>query len=363
MGEWVDCKWGDVVTLQRGYDITKNEQVQTGSVPVVSSGGIASYHDKSMNDGPGVVIGRKGTLGRVHYIDGEFWPHDTTLWVKDFKGNHPRFVYYALKSLDPVNLNVGSASPTLNRNHVHPLPVRWPTTYSQQEAIAEVLGALDDKIAANYRVVSTCEALIAETWRTSWKTRQVPLSTLAKFVNGRAYTRGATGTGRVVVRIAEINSGIGGSTVYNDIEVPDENLARPGDLLFAWSGSLTVARWYRAEAIINQHIFKVVPVEGCPKWFVHQALLSKLLDFRATASDKATTMGHIQRHHLDESVPVPEGEEFARIGSYMESCWNLALAAETENLRLIRTRDELLPLLMSGKLTVKGAEERVSDVL
>jgi type I restriction enzyme S subunit len=117
VGEWTQSTWGDVTTLQCGFDITKDVQARDGSVPVISSGGISSYHDESKADGPGVVIGGKGTLGRVYFVEGPYWPHDTTLWVKDFKGNDPRFVYYALRSIDPGNLNVDSASPTLNRNH------------------------------------------------------------------------------------------------------------------------------------------------------------------------------------------------------------------------------------------------------
>ncbi|MBY6685142.1 restriction endonuclease subunit S [Rhodococcus sp. BP-149] len=259
-------------------------------------------------------------------------------------------------------MGVGSVMTHFGPSHLRQMTVRFPSV-ANQIAIAEVLGAFDDKIAANARMIPTCESLAAELWRTSGKSAAVALSSLATFVNGRAYTKGASGTGRVVVRIAELNSGIGASTVRNDIEVSENNTARPGDLLFAWSGSLTVARWYRPEAIINQHIFKVIPVDDYPMWFVHQALKTKLADFRATASDKATTMGHIQRHHLDEVVHVPTIEEVGRIGQQMQGCWDLALATEIENLHLARTRDEILPLLMSGQMTVKDAESRASDVL
>lgn len=128
---------------------------------------------------------------------------------------------------------------------------------SEQCAIGELLGALDVKIAANDRLLVCAAELSRSMWIEATSAgRTVPLSQLAHFVNGRAFTKGATGVGRVVVRIAELNSGIGSSTVYNDIGVADEHLVRPGDLLFAWSGSLTVARWYRPEAIVNQHIFK-----------------------------------------------------------------------------------------------------------
>lgn len=151
--------------------------------------------------------------------------------------------------------------------------------------------------------------------------------------------------------------------MYTGLEVPEDHVARPGDLLFAWSGSLTVVRWYRPEAIVNQHIFKVIPADGCPMWLVNQALHAKLAEFRAIASDKATTMGHIQRRHLDEPVTVPDAEEVERLTPLMTGLWDLALATEIENLRLAETRDDLLPLLMSGKLRVKDAERVVGDAV
>ena len=90
--DFFDTTIGEQVTLQRGFDITKKQQ-RFGNVPVVSSGGISSFHDEAMVKGPGVVLGRKGSLGTVFYINEDFWPHDTSLWVKDFKNNNSRFVY------------------------------------------------------------------------------------------------------------------------------------------------------------------------------------------------------------------------------------------------------------------------------
>jgi type I restriction enzyme S subunit len=88
-----------------------------------------------MATGPGVVIGRKGSLGTAHYVDTDYWPHDTTLWVTDFKGNHPRFVYYFLRWLDVRHLNVGVSNPTLNRNHLYPTPVIWPDRGTQDRVV------------------------------------------------------------------------------------------------------------------------------------------------------------------------------------------------------------------------------------
>ncbi|MXZ70791.1 MAG: hypothetical protein F4Z04_04690 [Acidobacteria bacterium] len=135
--DWRIVRIGREITLQRGVDITKEEQ-QAGEVPVVSSGGISSCHDVALIAAPGVVVGRKGTAGAVHYITVDFWPHDTTLYVKDFCGNHPRYVYFKLMSMDLASLDTGSANPTINRNLVHPVVVSWPPV-PEQSAIAAFL--------------------------------------------------------------------------------------------------------------------------------------------------------------------------------------------------------------------------------
>ena len=159
MDEWETTTIGQQATLQRGIDTTKAQQ-RPGKVPVVSSGGVSSYRDTAFAKGPGVILGRKGTLGTVFYIEEDYWPHDTTLWVRDFHGNEPRFVYYFFRSIssDLVALDVGSANPALNRNHVHPIVIQWPKLYEQQ-AIARILGALDDKIELNCRMNHTLEEM------------------------------------------------------------------------------------------------------------------------------------------------------------------------------------------------------------
>ncbi len=164
---WIRTTIGEQVTLQRGIDITKAEQ-NPGNVPVISSGGISSYHDTAAVSGPGVILGRKGVVGSVYYIESDYWPHDTTLWVKDFHGNYPRFVYYFFKYLTPLiaTMDVGSANPTLNRNHVHPLQILWPPLPTQR-AIAHILGTLDDKIELNRKMNETLEAMAQAIFK-SW---------------------------------------------------------------------------------------------------------------------------------------------------------------------------------------------------
>ncbi len=240
----------------------------------------------------------------------------------------------------------------------------FPAPTTHRRVLVELLEALEDKIAANAKIVRLADELSrAHFDAASSGGDAVPLSSLARFVNGRAYTKDATGRGRVVVRIAELNSGVGASTVWNDTEVPDDNTARPGDLLFAWSGSLTAVRWYRPEAIVNQHIFKVIPNDGTPMWLVNQAVHAKLDEFKAIAADKATTMGHIQRHHLDELVHIPAAAHVAALEPLMRGLWDVALASEVENLKLRETRDELLPVLMSGNVRVKDTAKTLEGTL
>jgi type I restriction enzyme, S subunit len=350
-----------------GFRILRVADVRDWSIDLDGPDFVSGDYATAMRDklsAPGdVLLTTKGTVGRVAiYPDGTeqvvYSPQLCYFRVKDESRLNRRFLAYWFKSGEFAHqalhrANNTDMAPYINMRDIRSLSLTLPDV-TEQRSIAEVLGALDDKIAANDRVIARADEMARLLYRKAVVDGgRRPLSSLASFVNGRAYTKNATGTGRVVVRIAELNSGLGSSTVYNDIEVPDENLARPGDLLFAWSGSLTAARWFRPEAIINQHIFKVIPAGGMPMWLVHQAVHAKLDEFKAIAADKATTMGHIQRRHLDEPVAVPTPDDIVRLDSLMGGLWESALAAEVENQKLVATRDELLPLLMSGKVRVQ----------
>jgi type I restriction enzyme, S subunit len=141
---WRVGRLGELAQFQRGFDITKSEQVH-GDVPVISSGGTKSYHSQAAAKGPGVLIGRKGSIGLLHYVESDYWPHDTTLWCKDYLGNVPKFVFYRLHALDMKRLDSGAANPALNRNFLHNETVSWPDPEEQQEVVA-VLDAIERKI-------------------------------------------------------------------------------------------------------------------------------------------------------------------------------------------------------------------------
>ncbi len=163
---WRETILGDVIELKRGYDLPQRKRMP-GSVPIVSSSGITDHHSESKVQGPGVVTGRYGTLGQVFFIPDNFWPLNTTLYVRDFKGNDPRFVSYFLQGLDFLAYSDKAAVPGLNRNHLHQAVIRIPEDVNEQRAIARILGALDDKIELNRRMNETLEAMARALFK-SW---------------------------------------------------------------------------------------------------------------------------------------------------------------------------------------------------
>ncbi|OFQ48028.1 restriction endonuclease subunit S [Corynebacterium sp. HMSC076D02] len=253
---------------------------------------------------------------------------------------------------------------TVNRLPITTLP-NWEITLPElkvQRPIGRTLASLDDKIVANQTSISRIDEILRALWQKELSLGNIdaPLSSLASFINGKAFTKGASGTGRVVVRIAEMNSGIGGKTVFSDFDADPDNEVNPGDLLFSWSGTLMTKRWPYDQAIVNQHIFKVVPNGQLDLWALRQAIDAQLEYFQMIAAGKATTMGHIKRGDLDQEVEVPAqmSEETNQFGN---SLWELATSLEIQNLQLARTRDELLPLLMSGRITVGEAEDAADE--
>ena len=143
-GEWELKKTKDIAPLQRGFDLP-NSQIENGLFPVVYSNGILKFHSEYKSKGPGVVTGRSGTIGNVTYVEDNYWPHNTSLWVTDFKGNNPKYIYYFYVNFKLWKYNAGSTVPTLNRNDVHSILKSIPTLPEQQK-IVEFLSAIDKRI-------------------------------------------------------------------------------------------------------------------------------------------------------------------------------------------------------------------------
>ena len=191
--EWRETALGKVIELKRGYDLPHHKR-NPGLVPVVSSSGPTDYHSESKVQGPGVVTGRYGTLGQVFFIPNNFWPLNTTLYVRDFKGNDPRFISYFLRGIDFSAYSDKAAVPGLNRNHLHQEVVRIPIDIDEQRAIAHILGTLDDKIELNRRMNETLEEMARALFK-SWFVDFDPVhakATLKHHATNQAFRQGVS---------------------------------------------------------------------------------------------------------------------------------------------------------------------------
>ncbi|MDG5854391.1 restriction endonuclease subunit S [Clostridium beijerinckii] len=143
---WVEKAFKDIAPLQRGFDLP-NAKIVEGKYPVVFSNGVGAYHNEYKVKAPGVVTGRSGTIGTVTFINRNFWPHNTTLWVTDFKGNNAKFIYYLYNYIDLLKFRTGSGVPTLNRNDVHLYKISIPVDKEEQAKIANALSDIDGLIS------------------------------------------------------------------------------------------------------------------------------------------------------------------------------------------------------------------------
>jgi len=364
---------GEVLTLQRGFDITKSEQFY-GDVPIVSSSGVSSYHNKWKVKGPGVIIGRKGTLGTVHFIRSNYWPHDTTLWIKDFKGNDPRFLSYFLQTLKLENFDVGASNPTLNRNHVHKIRVIFPKTLETQKRIAATLSAYDELIESQNRRIALLEKLAVEIYREWFVRFRFPGYKNAKFIKGIPANWRIKPFGKIVnFKMGQsppsesyneagdglpFHQGVGtyGSRFPQRVMYCNTNgrKAEKGDILFsvrAPVGRLNIAD---CEMIIGRGLSAMCHREGHNSYlfyllkvvFAHEDIIGNGSIFNSLGKDELEKFQVLQP---DDELVVQFQSTTATIDRQIE-----ILSQSVE--KLTRTQDMLLPRLISGKLSVENLD-------
>ncbi|KAB8140731.1 restriction endonuclease subunit S [Chloroflexia bacterium SDU3-3] len=268
----------------------------------------------------------------------------------------------------------------------------------EQRAIARVLGSLDDKIELNRKMNATLEETaraIFQSWFVDFDPvrtkaagqapvgldaataalfpaafeevdgRMVPqgwdvknLDQIATYLNGLALQKFPPTDEEFlpVIKIAQMRKGSTEDSDKASPSIPEAYIIEDGDILFSWSGSLEVVLWCGGQGALNQHLFKVTS-NIYPKWFYYLWTRYHLPGFQAIAADKATTMGHIQRHHLTQAkviVPTPQMMDLAdrTVAPLIDQITNLKLQSRT----LAELRDTLLPRLLSGELRVRDVE-------
>jgi type I restriction enzyme S subunit len=299
-------------------------------------------------------------------------------------------------------LNVGAVFDSLRCADIPNFELRIPPLH-EQRAIAHILGTLDDKIELNRRMNETLEAM-ARAFFKSWfvdfdpvrakaeggdsgvpqpladlfpdsfedsELGEIPkgwavrgLDEIARFLNGLALQKYPPKNDRAlpVIKIAQLRAGNtdGADSASADLEA--DYIVEDGDVLFSWSGSLECVLWTGGRGALNQHLFKVTSGKF-PKWFYYLWIHQHLADLRHIAAGKATTMGHIQRHHLsDAEVVVPGTDTLQAANNALSPLVQRVITTRVESRRLAALRDTLLPKLISGELPVKDAERFVSEV-
>lgn len=376
---WSPGKLQDLVLLQRGFDITKAEQ-KDGEIPVISSSGPGSRHNVPKVQGPGVIIGRKGTLGSVFYSEGDYWPHDTTLWSKDLNGNNPRFVYYALQRIDMSLFDTGAANPTLNRNHIHGLPIFIPERRIQ-DRIAAILASYDDLIENNRRRIALLEDTARQLYKEWFVRLRFPGHEHVKMVDG-------VPEGWAFKTIEEVCETIGGGTpstkkpaywddgdvlwftptdvtrnsclalLTSDTKISESGLNNSsakmipaGAILMTSRASVGFFGINRLAASTNQGFINIVPHDPAFRMYILQNLMWRVEEIRSHAG--GATYKEISKGRF-RALPilVPPA---ALSREYEDQASLLHAQVETlhiANQQLAKARDLLLPKLMNGTLTV-----------
>ncbi|MEV4788566.1 restriction endonuclease subunit S [Streptomyces tuirus] len=372
MSEWRATTLDQLVKLQRGHDLPTRQR-RPGKIPVVGAAGPSGLHDTAIVKAPGVVVGRAGaSMGHATYCEVDFWPLNTSLYVTDFMGNEPRFVYYLLHLIDFSGFNSGAAQPMLNRNYIKQIPISLPEA-NEQRAIVAVIGALDDKIAVNKRIATTSHelglALFAQAVLGGAGVEVTVGSVSSALTRGVTPKYSESPDDLVVINQKCIRGGrvsLTHSRLTLREKVKDPKLLYRNDVLVNSTGVGTlgrVARWTSDEdATVDSHItivrFDEAQVDPVCAGF---AMLRAQPEIEAMG-EGSTGQTELRRTQLGRlEISLPSKEQQRKLRPKLDSLEERTDQALNESQTLATLRDTLLPQLMSGRLRVKDAEKIVED--
>ena len=397
MSKLEECILGDLVEFQRGYDLPKSKLVE-GKYPVQSSNGILGYHNEYKVEGPGITIGRSGTVGNPHLIRENFFPHNTSLFVKDFKGNDIEYIYYFLQYLDLGNQKSGSGVPTMNRNHLHPIKIRAYRDKTCQQRTIKILSLIDKKIQINDQINQELEAL-AKTLYDYWFVqfdfpdqngkpykssgrkmvynpelkREIPegwgvekLDDLGTIVGGSTPTKSISdnftkgGEGYSWITPNDLSNNKGNKFIKKgEIDVTVRGLKDASLKLYPEGTVLMSSRapvGYLAiatkELTTNQGFKSFIPDKKYDKNYIYYTLQNCLKVIEQNAS--GSTFKEISATVLkDIKVLQPNLEIVKKFEIKVSSINNYIRDNEVQNQELTQLRDWLLPMLMNGQVKVE----------
>lgn len=360
--EWKKVRFDDFIKLNRGFDLPDSEIVQ-GQYPVAASTNIKAYHNEYKVEGPAVITGRSGSLGKVQYIEGKCWPLNTALYVKDFKENLPKFVFYYLQTMHLEQYNAGVGVPTLNQNHLHSLKVKIPPL-PVQRAIAGRLSAYDNLIENNNKRIAILEKK-AEGLYKEWFVRyRFPGYQKAKWVAGLPEGWKVERLGEVLEvkygkdhkKIADGDIpifGSGGIMRYGDKAIYEKEA-----VLIPRKGSLNNIMYYDKPFWTVDTMFYAVPLIPYFAKFAYYTLSEYDMESYNSGAALPSMTTDILRHF---KIVIAPSKILKIFDQRVSQLFSLKANLQRQNALLAKKRDLLLPRLMSGRVSCSASERAPSQ--
>ena len=387
MEEWIKCPLGDILNFRRGHDLPKTSMIP-GDIPVAGSNGIIGFHNVSTPISPCITIGRSGNVG-TPYIYDKCWAHNTVLYIDDYKGNDPKYLYYLLKTLPLASFGGGSAVPTLNRNHIHPLEVDFCRDIELQKKIAGILSKIDDKIELNRQINDNLEQQAQALYK-SWFVDFEPFKD-GKFIESEL---GLIPEGWSIIKVGElplyisdyVSNGSFASLKENVTLYETPNYAqfiRNTDLksqqFSVWVDEASYEFLGKSKLtggeIIISNVGDVGSVHLCPKLSIPMTLGNNVIMIKPTdiaynyfiymtfkwfyGRDliKGITGGSAmpkfnKTDFKSLKLVIPDYSTLSKFNSLVSKLIEQVTNFNHTNQRLSQTRDTLLPKLMSGELRI-----------
>lgn len=385
------------ITLQRGFDLPKEKRTY-GKYPIIASTSITGYHNEYKIDGECVITGRSGALGEIQYIKGKFWPLNTSLWVKDFKNNIPKYVYYFLKTLDLKRFNSGAGVPTLNRNDLDTLQIRIYKDAKTQRKIAGILSAYDDLIENNNKRIQILEEIAQKIYKEWFVDFKFPGHENVKFVESEmGLIPEGWEAGKMFDILDTLEAGKrpkGGinSEVKDIPSIGAENINRIGrydfskekyityeffknlkkgkiknkDVLLYKDGanigrvSMFGYNFPHKECCVNEHVFILrtnnkMSQEYLYFWLEQTNVREQIVQLNTNAAQPGINQDKVN----SLNILIPEENIILEINKHLEPMVYKIFSLSKINNLLQKTRDLLLPRLISGELSVENLEVKI----
>ena len=376
---WKEIFFFNFIKLNRGFDLPNNK-IEAGNYPVIASTSIKAYHKNFKVIAPCVTTGRSGSLGVVQYVNQDSWPLNTTLYVKDFKKNDPKFVYYFLQTMDFDTFNSGAGVPTLNQNHLHHIKIQIPKDITHQKRIASILSAYDDLIEVNNKRIELLEQSARELYKEWFVRMRFPNYQNTKFNKGipegwkiirvdSLYETAAGGTPKSsqkeyyngtiqFIKTGDLNDSFILDTPTKITKLGLDNSSAkifpPYSVIFAMYGN-TIGKMgiLSKEAATNQACCVLISKKADYSW---QYIFHSLLTFREQIINLG--MGAAQQNISQEEIKKfkiykPKKELIQNFNQKVSPIFTQIENLQKQNQELTAIRDRLLPRLISGKLEVK----------